>query len=471
MRQSISALLAIVQLTVAIQLPFLPTSHTEGYKFDPLLHLPGISPYFDAVGSGLNHKAPRDCEVTAATYLVRHAAIYANDKDYEDYIEPFIKKLNITETKVRAFGILRTRRDGWSGPLAFFATWKNPIDDPENQLEKITLQGLKDSQKVGKHLFSRYPDLVPTTKKVYADKKSRTKDTATAFIKSFPQDVDIVEVRDSHETFHSQNPHKACKAFTKEPGDNELKIFMGKYIPSIISRLQPFSPVELEQTDIMGLQQLCGYESAITGKKSDICHVFTDDEWMAYEYAWDLKYLYMVGHGNPLSPYLGFPWLNTTAELFEKFHDDHAKEGGQRFFLSFTHREVPPFIATALGLFNSSNAFAEEFPTDRINWSRSWKMAELIPFLGHVGIEKMTCKRSGAGLGAEADGGNEYVRIIANTAPRPIPFCQDGPGASCSFEGFKTLVADGMSAFGDFDRVCGNKNKNMDGDGDVEGEL
>jgi len=451
MRQSL-AFLAFVHITYALKLPFLPASHTEGYTFDPLLHLPGISPYFDAIGAGLNHRAPRDCEVTAASYLIRHAAIYANDKDYEDYIEPFLKKLNST-VEVNS----KKRREGWTGPLSFFEKWKNPIDDPDNQLEQITPQGIKDSQKVGKHLLSRYPDLVPTTKKIYADKKSRTKDTATAFVKSFPQSVEVVEIGNNRSSFHSQDPHKACNAFSKEPGDAELGIFMNKYTPSIMTRLQSFSPVELEQKDIMGLQQLCGYESAITGKKSLICDVFTDDEWMAYEYAWDLKYLHMVGHGNPLSPYLGFPWLNTTAELFEKFHVDGKEDDGQRFFLSFTHREVPPFIATALGLFNSSNAFAEEFPTDRINWSRSWKMAELIPFLGHVGIEKMTCKRAGGGLGvADENEKMEYVRIIANSAPRPIPGCQDGPGASCSFDGFQALVGEGMRIFGDFDGVCGN---------------
>ena len=453
MRQPLS-FLAFVHITFALQLPFLPASHTEGYKFDPLLHLPGISPYFDAVGAGLNHKAPRDCEVTAASYLIRHAAIYANDKDYEDYMEPFLRKLNST-IAVKS----ERRRAGWTGPLSFFDKWKNPIDDPEKQLEQITPQGIKDSKKVGKHLLSRYPGLVPTTKKIYADKKSRTKDTAAAFVKSFPQSVEVVEIGNNRSSFHSQDPHKACNAFSKEPGDAELAIFMNKYTPSIIARLQPFSPVELKQKDIMGLQQLCGYESAITGKKSLICHVFTDDEWMAYEYAWDLKYLHMVGHGNPLSPYLGFPWLNTTAQLFEKFHVDDKEDDGQRFFLSFTHREVPPFIATALGLFNSSNAFAEEFPTNRINWSRSWKMAELIPFLGHVGIEKMTCKRAGGGLGAAGEEEKmEYVRIIANSAPRPIPTCQDGPGASCSFDGFQALVAEGMRIFGDFDGVCGNNN-------------
>jgi hypothetical protein len=394
--------------------------------------------------------------VTAASYLIRHAAIYANDDDYERYIESFIKKLDGTGTST-LFG---KKRKGWKGPLSFFDKWKNPIDDPENQLEQITPQGIKDSKQVGKHLMSRYPKLVPTMKRIYADKKARTKDTAAAFVKVFPQEVEVVEINLNRTSFHAQDPHKACKAFSKKPGNDELETFMSHYTIPVIGRLQSFSPVKLEEKDIMGLQQLCGYESAIRGKKSDICDVFTDSEWMAYEYAWDLKYSHMVGHGNPLSPYLGFPWLNTASELMSKFHapqhskDEIPDDDGQRFFLAFTHREVPPFIATALGLFNSSNAFAEEFPTDRINWSRSWKMAELIPFLGHVGIEKLTC--DGVGLdGGEGDK-SEYIRVIANSAPRPIPRCQDGPGASCLFDEFTGIVRRGMESYGDFDGICGN---------------
>jgi hypothetical protein len=456
---SILVYLALSQLSasaIAAQIPLLPASHTEGYKFDPLLHLPGISPYFDAVGSGLDHGPPRFCEVTAASYLIRHAAIYANDNDYDDYIEPFVKKLDSTFSTVSG-----KKRKGWKGPLSFFEKWKNPIDDPENQMEQITPQGVKDSKKVGKHLLSRYPKLVPTTKRIYADKKSRTQDTAKAFVKVFPQDVEIVEMDLNRSSFHSQVPHKACKAFSKKPGDEEQGIFVARYTKPIVERLQPFSPVELDETDIMGLQQLCGYESAINGKQSDICDVFTDHEWMSYEYAWDLKYSYMVGHGNPLSPYLGFPWLNTTSQLMSKFHGPRhtgdsdgeiPDDDGQRFFLAFTHREVPPFIATALGLFNSSNAEAEEFPTDRINWSRSWKMAELIPFLGHVGIEKLTCNAVSEDLLDD----KEYIRIIANSAPRPIPRCQDGPGASCPFDQFVELVGKGMEIYGDFDGICQN---------------
>ncbi|TVY90407.1 Acid phosphatase [Lachnellula willkommii] len=453
------------EATISAQIPLFPQSHTQGYEFDPLLHLPGISPYFDAIGAGLNHGAPQHCEVTAASYLIRHAAIYANDGDYEDYIEPFIKKLNTTSSSS-----LGKRRNGWKGPLSFFDTWTNPIDDPDNQLEKITPQGIEDSKKVGKHLLSRYPKLVPTTKRIYADKKSRTQDTAKSFVHVFPQEVEVVELHSNRSSFHSQNPHKACKAFSKKPGNDEQGTFITKYTGPIIARLQPFSPVTLDEKDIMGLQQLCGYESAINGQKSKICDVFTDGEWMAYEYAWDLKYSYMVGHGNPLSPYLGFPWLNTTSQLMSKFHgprhtgdDDIPDDDGQRFFLSFTHREVPPFIATALGLFNSSNALAEEFPTDRINWARSWKMAELIPFLGHVGIEKLTCNS----VSFDPEDDKEYIRIIANSAPRPIPTCQDGPGASCAFHHFTDLVEKGMETYGDFDGIC----QNNDDDDDKKEDL
>lgn len=442
--------------SAAAQVPLFPASHTEGYKFDPLLHLPGISPYFDAVGFGLDHEAPRDCEVTAASYLIRHAAIYANDKDYKNYIKPWLEKLNSTYATSSGKG-----RAGWRGPLSFFDEWANPIDDPESQMEQITPQGSKDSMKVGKHLLSRYPKLVPTTKKIYADTKSRTQDTAAAFIKVFPQNVEIEEINLNRSSFQTQDPHKACSAFSKKPGDEEMATFVSRYTAPIVARLQRYAPVNLTQTDIMGMQQLCGYESAITGKKSDICDVFTDHEWMSYEYAWDLKYSYMVGHGNPLSPYLGFPWLNTTFQLMEKFHrprhsgpvgGEVPDDDGQRFFLAFTHREVPPFIATALGLFNSSNGHAEEFPTDRINWSRSWKMAELIPFLGHIGIEKLTCNF----VGLEPEDDQEYIRVIANSAPRPISGCEDGPGASCSFDQFAEKIRKGMEEYGDFDGVCGN---------------
>ena len=341
------------------QIPLQPLDHSQGYKFDPLLHLPGISPYFDAVGFGLEHKAPEGCTVSAASYLVRHGAIYANDKEYEEFIKPFLFKLE-------------KHRNGWSGPLAFMEKWQSPID--EEKLEELTPSGAVDAAKVGKHLMERYEHLIPNTKRILADKKSRTYDTAKNLVSAWPHNdtIDIVRVKKNKKgAMESLIPHKSCEAFSKEPGVKEQEKFIGIYGKSVAKRLAAYMPFELTPKDVVGMQSLCGYESAINGKRSDICAVFTDAEWMAYEYAWDLKYAYMVGPMNPLSPYLGFPWLHAQSNIFESI-DEHGTPGDgwpddQRFFLSFTHREVPPFVATALGLFNSSSRAVEQFPDDHIN--------------------------------------------------------------------------------------------------------
>ena len=441
-----------------IQTPIEPLDHSQGYKFDPLLHLPGVSPYFDAVGFGLKHRAPYGCNVTAASYLVRHAAIYANKHEYADYIKPFLERLS------------NHSNSDWTGPLSFMQDWTSPII--ETELEHITPSGARDAVKVAKHLLSRYPDLIPNTTRIIADKKSRTYDTARNFVKAFPHadSIQIVRVlRNTNGSLDSLNPHKSCDAFTKEPGDREMAEFVQAYTTPISKRLRPFTPWLLTNNDVMGLQQLCGYESAINGQRSKICSVFTDAEWMAYEYAWDLKYAYMVGPLNPLSPYLGLPWLKAQFELFSGFsktidssvstQELYGWPPHQRFFLSFTHREVPPFVAVALKLFQSfaGGNGTEEFPTDRINWSRGWRMSDLIPFLGHVGLELLTCEVPAAtGLAFES---KEFIRVIANTAPRPIYTCQTGPGASCPIEEFHHLLKEGHRTYGDFEGVCRTKDQ------------
>nr|KAK5446054.1 hypothetical protein LTR18_003973 [Exophiala xenobiotica] len=415
--------------------------HSQGYKFDELLHLPGISPYFDALGFGLEHFPPPGCTVTAASYLIRHAAIYANDDEYEKYIKPFLYKLE-------------QHRSGWSGPLEFMSGWVSPV--LEDKLEDVTPSGKEDAMKVGAHLVKRYPNLAPTVKRILADKKSRTYDTAQAFVRAFPEPSEIEVVRITQNTNGSMDsliPHKSCAAFTKEPGTEEMAKFVSHYAAHVSERLARFTPFNLTDNDIVGLQGLCGYASGINGERSPLCAVFTDAEWMAYEYAWDLKYAHMVGPLNPLSPYLGFPWLQAQSELFQQIGSgaELNPESGwpptQRLFLGFTHREVPPFVATALGIFNSSSLAVEQFPTDHVNWVRAWRMSDLIPFLGHVGMEKLTCDASSGRAGV-------YIRVIANTAPRPIPFCQDGPGASCPMSEWVDFIAQGAEEFKDYKKVC-----------------
>jgi acid phosphatase len=68
--------------------------------------------------------------------LVRHAAIYANDFDWEEYIEPFVQKLQNTTVYWRG-----------AGPLAFLEKWQSPISDEE--LEDLTSVGKLESYQLG----------------------------------------------------------------------------------------------------------------------------------------------------------------------------------------------------------------------------------------------------------------------------------------------------------------------------------
>jgi len=250
------------------QTPLKPQDHSQGYQFDPLLHLPGTSPYFDAIGFGLEHSAPPGCNVTAASYIVRHGAIYANDDEYEEYIKPFLFKLE-------------QHRQGWSGPLAFMEKWQSPI--LEEKLEELTPSGASDAEKVGKHLLDRYPDLVPNTTMVLADKKSRTFDTATNFTRGWPghENVEVVRITENvNGSMESIIPHKSCENFSKKPGTKEQHKFIDIYGSSVSERLAQWSPFKLEPKDVVGMQSICGYESAILGKRSPLCSVFTDSEWM-----------------------------------------------------------------------------------------------------------------------------------------------------------------------------------------------
>jgi len=60
----------------------------------------------------------------------------------------FIKKLD----SAYATKLSGKKRRGWRGSISFFLSffffflekWENPIDDPENLLERITTQGIKD---------------------------------------------------------------------------------------------------------------------------------------------------------------------------------------------------------------------------------------------------------------------------------------------------------------------------------------
>jgi acid phosphatase len=190
----------------------LPNVAAAAYAFDPLEHLAGIAPYFE--DPVLDPKAPQGCNVTKVSMLVRHAAIYGNDFDYESFIEPFVDKLENTSVDWRS-----------AGPLAFLAKWKSPIE--EEDLEDLTSIGKLESYKLGVDVHLRYPTL-RNPSKVWTSTAERTELSASSFIDGLvasPNNTERVSVReDAARGADSLTPYKGCPKYSSSYGSNQSTV-------------------------------------------------------------------------------------------------------------------------------------------------------------------------------------------------------------------------------------------------------
>ncbi|KAJ5293836.1 hypothetical protein N7508_008657 [Penicillium antarcticum] len=422
-------------LLAALAAPVLSSSH-----FNPLEHSAGIAPYYTPNDPPLESSPPQGCNVTRASYLVRHAAIYANDFDYETYLEPFVKKLQNTT-------------QNWSSTksLKFLSDWTAPIN--EEHLEKLTRVGLQQAQKLGISLHKKYAHL-QTPAKVWSSTADRTVNSAHSFISGFTNNhtksINLTQIAESKKAgADSLTPYKGCSAYSSSYGSDQSSAFGKVYTKPIITRLNAEArSFNFTQDDITGMFELCGYETVIRGS-SAFCSpkLFNSDEWLGFEYANDLMYFHNTGYGRPLSASLGIPWVNASVAAL----DDESSS--QELYVSFTHRELPPTVITALGLYNNSaysgaNHVNGTMPENRINYNRAWKSSEILPFLTNVGIEKMSCESDGFDEG-------DYYRILNNAGPQPLVDCRDGPGGSCSKKQFHGFVKGRVEQFGDYNKACG----------------
>lgn len=142
----------------------------------------------------------------------------------------------------------------------------------------------------------------------------------------------------------------------------------------------------------------------------------------------------------------------------------------------FTHREEVPIVTHALDLFHGHTDEEAEMPLDRINYNRAWRTSEIIPFLGHVALERLQCdvevvsqtshKKKKGKKGKKGRKGRKpepptfppntkaFVRIVVNGSPQQQPDCHDGPGGSCSLDDFIRLVEELPAKYGDLEKVC-----------------
>jgi len=269
-------------------------------------------------------------------------------------------------------------------------------------------------------------------------------------------EIELVTIDEGKEAgANSLTPYSSCNYYSGSAGSKQSSKYVKKYTAPILSRLKDMAPrFNWTSDDVVAMFEWCGYDTVIRGQ-SPFCSLdlFRPDEWLQFEYGQDIMYHYNVGYGSPYSGAIGYPWVNATYNLL----DAAVSNDTQDLYVSFTHRELPPTVLVALGIFNNSaltgaNNVNVTMPTERINYHRSWISSHILPFLTNVAIEKMNCSES---YGYQNVTDPTFYRVLVNRSPQTLPTCFDGPLESCSAAGMRALIQERGQMFGDFGATCG----------------
>lgn len=285
-----------------------------------LYHLGGNGPWVekvtDVVSTGI--AVPAGCQVEQVHMMARHAERYptkAAGRNQRAVVE-----------KMRNSGVRFT------GDLAFFNTWDLFWDDDE-RLEQLTstgpFSGRLGSFTTGVRLRTRYEHLlsraVARNQTTYwASGSQRVVETARHFVLGFfgldtPTHLQVISEEKSLGG-DTLTPGRTCVANLEDAEEGKAKGYrlMGAYrqtyLPRIAARLSRATGVNFTQQDVFSMQEMCGFETSVRGR-SDWCDVFSQDEFLAFEYARDLLHYYRAGPGQRYAAAMGWLWLNATTNL------------------------------------------------------------------------------------------------------------------------------------------------------------
>ncbi|KAJ4466269.1 phosphoglycerate mutase-like protein [Lentinula aciculospora] len=461
--------------------------------FDPLKHSGNASPYFDAPTlPGLGPETPAGCVVDQAAYFVRHGSRYPEPGSFTGWEELFWKIQN-------ASFIAR-------GPLVFFPSWVPPVNNIDHEPLFLSSTGAQEAFNLGVELRKRYAFTAGGENfTAWSAGEQRVVDTTTYFLRGYLSDGNylsdpslnrghLIILPDSltadqalnatNGTFaDSLTPSASCPPYAvfSNNGSIAASTFRATYQNRTAARINTFLQGNLtfDATDVGVMQDLCGFGFEIGGDKR-FCDIFTDEEWLDYEYAADLNYYYGSGPGNPFSAVTGYPWIKAIVDLFEAGPNHSVTNGTLTpppLIMGFSHDNNLPPLISALGLWNDTVLSLTQRDRHPL---RQFRSGHLVAFRGYLALERLSCTPqpistdngvfhqigvlggsiiSSNGTFATTSVPQSYVRVRADNAPIPLPSCSSGPGQTCSLAQFVEMVNGPLAnAAGDFIAVCGLAN-------------
>ncbi|OKO92772.1 Constitutive acid phosphatase [Penicillium subrubescens] len=395
---------------------------------NPLQYSGANTPYLAGPNvNGVVNDVPDKCTVQQAAYVVRHGSRFPDTGSYNSWVA---------------------------------------IKDKES------MTGWKEASDLGYQLRARYPDFYEDGNPFYVwanqykspINESRVVQTARAFVHGY-----LYEFADTYGTVVSVNstgsvnaignslgPSDSCPKFgATSSGGNNVTDFDATWAPKALKRINNLVSGNLTftQSDILFFPYMCGYESQITGRLSDWCSVFTEDELRNYAYSQDLSYYYSVGPGSdgPASK-LFLPFLESLLTLLSKGPGQTGTtvNGGKfnipSLIMAFLNDNQIAEMTSAMGIFDNEDPLS----TTHVKSNRLYNVGRFITMRGTVAFETLNCQ---VGSGKKAT--NEtYIRILFNDAVYPVANCHKGPGKSCLLSDYLALIKEKSKAAGNWNDYC-----------------
>ncbi|GAB9466680.1 Phosphoglycerate mutase [Globisporangium polare] len=420
-----------------------PESSVQAYSasFDLLDHTSQLSyyhpanPFYPVDQTAL----PAKCTVDQLHLVARHMTRYPSTGSY--------KGLQRFETKVQTV-LAQANTTTLAPELEFLRTWKlnTVVTNSATQVENITALGLQEAFDFGQSVRSKYAHLYQPDSTVWSGSVERVQLTAKSFMKGLygqaAEDNHYANLITSNSSDHNMGantltPIDSCTNFPKDISGSYQTAFTATWVPQSLARLEKLWPgFGFISDDLFGMMDLCMYEMNLLGKtQRRFCQVFTDEEWINYEYNKDFGYYYDSGWGNPLARVAGLPYVNAVSKLLAQPRTASC----QNIYVAFSHDTQMTVFMAAFGIFAD-----DTWSNTTVSASRRFHSSRAVAMGSRIATERLNCGADGT-----------FVRLTVNDAVVPFEDCKSGPGMSCSLEDYLVRLKGIQTKVGDFMTKCG----------------
>ncbi|CZT45068.1 uncharacterized protein RSE6_05346 [Rhynchosporium secalis] len=413
-------------------------------KFDIAKYWGNLSPWYSVSSAdyGLQDASPlvpEGCSIVQMHLLYRHGARYPTTGAAPS---TFARKLS-NATRDGGFNV--------TGELRFLTDWTYKLG-----AELLTPFGRSQVFNLGVAYRQLYGVLLknftetgtlPVFRTQSQDRMVKSAENFAAGFFGVPEYQDQVNIEILVETPGVNNsgaPYEVCTnsnvANKGSIGSTVATRFAATAFNSTISRLQTqIFGVHLTSTDAIAMLQLCSYETVALGY-STFCTLFSEEDFLAYEYYYDLIFYYNNGPGSPVSAAQGKGYLqewvgrlthsfpSATSALNETFDNTTTYFPlNNSIYADATHEVVVLDTLTAFNL----TALFEGPPLDlKGNQnSNTFVASKQVPFATHFTGQVLECP---------AKSPTRQIRFIVNDAVVPIadsyPGCSKDPDGLCSLD-------------------------------------